>query len=67
MAALSRSRKLLPLVVAVAFFMEALEAGDFRVVFLIVALLPLASMGGYLRLRPLDGAGMSGHRAVEAR
>ncbi len=36
--------------------------GDFRIVFLLVALLPLYSTIGFLRLSETDGAEVSGHR-----
>jgi MFS family permease len=35
---------------------------DFRLAFLLIALLPLGSAFGFLRLSPLDGAEVSGHR-----
>jgi EmrB/QacA subfamily drug resistance transporter len=36
--------------------------GDFRIVFLLVALLPLFSVFGFLRLTEIDGAEVSGHQ-----
>jgi EmrB/QacA subfamily drug resistance transporter len=36
-------------------------AGDFRIVFLLVAAIPLLSALGFLRLRPEDGGNVSGH------
>jgi EmrB/QacA subfamily drug resistance transporter len=39
---------------------------DFRTVFLMVALIPLFSIFGFLRLAPTDGAEVSGHRAPGA-
>jgi hypothetical protein len=37
-------------------------AGEFRIVFVLVALIPLASALGFLRLAPADAAHVSGHR-----
>jgi MFS family permease len=45
---------------------RAISAADFRLVFIIVSLVPLASIVGFLRLRPLDGSAMSGHSASAA-
>ncbi len=39
--------------------------GDFRIVFLLVALLPLVSVWGFLRLDETDGAEVSGHHVPE--
>jgi EmrB/QacA subfamily drug resistance transporter len=39
--------------------------GDFRIVFLLVALIPLFSAFGFLRLGPHDGAEVSGHRSAQ--
>jgi EmrB/QacA subfamily drug resistance transporter len=39
-----------------------LTARDFEPVFLIIALTPLLSVAGFLRLRPQDGQQVSGHR-----
>jgi EmrB/QacA subfamily drug resistance transporter len=39
-------------------------AGDFRLVFALMAAIPLASALGFLRLAPADGGNVSGHRAV---
>jgi hypothetical protein len=40
---------------------------DFRVAFFLIALLPLLSALGFLRLSPLDGAEVSGHRLRQPR
>ena len=37
---------------------------DFRLAFFLIALLPLGSALGFLRLSPIDGAEVSGHRRV---
>jgi EmrB/QacA subfamily drug resistance transporter len=42
---------------------ELVTVGDFRVVFLLIALVPLASTIGFLRLNENDGAEVSGHAA----
>lgn len=42
---------------------EHVAANDFRIVFLLVALVPLYSAFGFLRLTEEDGAEVSGHRA----
>jgi EmrB/QacA subfamily drug resistance transporter len=39
-----------------------LTMDDFRLAFLLVAVLPLSSALGFLRLSPIDGAEVSGHR-----
>jgi EmrB/QacA subfamily drug resistance transporter len=44
---------------------ERVTTGDFRIVFLLVALIPLLSAFGFLRLGPDDGAEVSGHRAPQ--
>ncbi|MBV9964865.1 MAG: MFS transporter [Alphaproteobacteria bacterium] len=44
---------------------ERVTTGDFRVVFLLVALIPLVSAFGFLRLGPDDGAEVSGHRPAQ--
>jgi MFS family permease len=44
---------------------ERVTTGDFRIVFLLVALIPLVSAFGFLRLGPDDGAEVSGHRAAQ--
>ena len=44
---------------------EQVTAGDFRVVFLLIALIPLFSAFGFLRLGRDDGAEVSGHHAVK--
>src|SRR5205823_6176774 len=41
---------------------ERVTVGDFRIVFLLVALIPLLSAFGFLRLGPDDGAEVSGQR-----
>jgi hypothetical protein len=43
-----------------------ITTGDFRIVFLLIALIPLASAVGFLRLiiSPFDGGEVSGYRAV---
>jgi EmrB/QacA subfamily drug resistance transporter len=40
---------------------EHVTVGDFRLVFLLIALVPLASAAGFLRLSEEDGAEVSGH------
>jgi EmrB/QacA subfamily drug resistance transporter len=42
---------------------ERVTTDDFRIVFLLVALIPLFSAFGFLRLTPADGAEVSGYRA----
>ena len=44
-----------------------LTVEDFRSAFLLIALLPLLSALGFLRLSPLDGAEVSGHRGAQPR
>jgi MFS family permease len=44
-----------------------LTVDDFRVAFFLIALLPLLSALGFLRLSPLDGAEVSGHRRAQSR
>jgi len=44
---------------------ERVTTGDFRIVFLLVALIPLFSVFGFLRLGPDDGAEVSGQRAAQ--
>ena len=44
---------------------ERVTTDDFRIVFLLVALIPLLSVFGFLRLGPDDGAEVSGHRAAQ--
>jgi MFS family permease len=49
---------------------EHVTTSDFRIVFLLTALIPLASAAGFLRLSHSDGAEVSGHRkpgAVKAK
>ena len=41
--------------------------GDFRIVFLLIALIPLVSVAGFLRLSPSDGAAVSGYGATPVR
>jgi MFS family permease len=41
-----------------------LTTGRFHEVFLLTALLPLLALPGFARLRPQDGAEVSGHRAI---
>jgi EmrB/QacA subfamily drug resistance transporter len=41
---------------------RALTVGDFRLAFFLIAMLPLLSALGFLRLSPVDGAEVSGHR-----
>ena len=43
---------------------ERVTTDDFRVVFLLLALIPLFSAFGFLRLSPDDGAEVSGHKAA---
>src|ERR1700757_4063072 len=40
---------------------------DFRLAFFLIALLPLGSALGFLRLSPIDGAEVSGHRRAQPR
>ena len=40
---------------------------DFRLAFFLIALLPLLSAIGFLRLSPVDGAEVSGHHRVQPR
>src|SRR5258708_8001770 len=58
--------------VAIGAALLALVAGsqpvttwDFRIVFLLIALLPLASVWGFLRLSATDGAEVSGHQVPQ--
>jgi hypothetical protein len=44
---------------------ERVTVGDFRIVFLLVALIPLLSAFGFLRLGPDDGAEVSGQRTAQ--
>jgi EmrB/QacA subfamily drug resistance transporter len=44
---------------------ERVTTEDFRIVFLLVALIPLFSAFGFLRLNPADGAEVSGYRAAQ--
>jgi hypothetical protein len=41
--------------------------GDFRLAFFLIALLPLCSALGFLRLSPMDGAEVSGHPGARPR
>jgi EmrB/QacA subfamily drug resistance transporter len=43
---------------------EPVTTADFRIVLLLIALIPLVSAAGFLRLDETDGAEVSGHRAV---
>jgi len=43
-----------------------LSVADFHAAFLVMALIALLSLPGFLRLRPEDGAVVSGHRRVSA-
>ncbi len=45
---------------------ETVTTNDFRIVFLLVALIPLFSAFGFLRLSEADGAEVSGHRVRES-
>jgi MFS family permease len=45
---------------------QPVTTGDFRIVFLLVALIPLASAFGFLRLSEADGAEVSGHQVPGA-
>jgi EmrB/QacA subfamily drug resistance transporter len=45
---------------------EHVTTADFRIVFLLIALIPLASAAGFLRLSPSDGAEVSGYRTGAA-
>src|SRR5438270_693989 len=44
-----------------------LTVDDFRVAFFLIALLPLLSALGFLRLSPIDGAEVSGHHRNQPR
>jgi hypothetical protein len=44
-----------------------LTVEDFRLAFFLIALLPLLSALGFLRLSPIDGAEVSGHRRAQPR
>jgi hypothetical protein len=44
---------------------ERVTTEDFRIVFLLVALIPLVSAFGFLRLGPADGAEVSGHQTAQ--
>jgi hypothetical protein len=44
-----------------------LTIGDFRLAFFLIALLPLLSALGFLRLSPVDGAEVSGHHRPQPR
>jgi EmrB/QacA subfamily drug resistance transporter len=45
---------------------QPVTTGDFRIFFLLIALIPLLSAAGFLRLAEADGAEVSGHRAPAA-
>jgi hypothetical protein len=44
---------------------EHVTTGDFRIVFLLIALIPILSVWGFLRLTEDDGAEVSGHRSLD--
>ncbi len=46
---------------------EHVTVGDFRLVFLLIALVPLASAAGFMRLAEEDGAEVSGHHETVKR
>jgi len=46
---------------------QMVTVGDFRLAFLLIALLPLSSALGFLRLSPMDGAEVSGHPGARPR
>jgi EmrB/QacA subfamily drug resistance transporter len=46
---------------------QMLTLGDFRLAFCLIALLPLLSVMGFLRLSPVDGAEVSGHHRAQPR
>jgi hypothetical protein len=46
---------------------DMVTVGDFRLAFLLIAMLPLSSALGFLRLSPIDGAEVSGHRKARPR
>ena len=50
------------MLLAVVAGQAQVAAADFRLVFFLIALIPLASAIGFLRLAPADGAEVSGHR-----
>ena len=41
--------------------------GDFQLALFLIALIPLSSAFGFLRLSPVDGAEVSGHRRAQPR
>jgi hypothetical protein len=43
---------------------EPVTTNDFRIVFLLIALFPLVSVWGFLRLSETDGAEVSGHQVA---
>ncbi len=45
---------------------EQVTTADFRIVFLLIGLIPLVSAVGFLRLDETDGAEVSGHRVAAA-
>jgi MFS family permease len=60
--------------VAIGAMLLAVVAGptritvtDFRIVFVLIALIPLAAAAGFLRLAPEDGRNVSGHGQARAR
>ena len=44
-----------------------ITVGDFSITFFLIALIPLSSALGFLRLSPVDGAEVSGHRRAQPR
>jgi hypothetical protein len=44
---------------------EQVTTADFRIVLVLVGLIPLVSVAGFLRLSEADGAEVSGHRPAE--
>src|SRR5205085_1597776 len=45
---------------------DEVTTGDFRIVLVLIALIPLCSAAGFLRLTEADGAEVSGHRTGAA-
>jgi hypothetical protein len=46
---------------------SSITVGDFALAVYLIALLPLVSALGFLRLSPVDGAEVSGHRRAQPR
>jgi len=46
---------------------HTVSVGDFRIAFLLIAMLPLSAALGFLRLSPTDGSEVSGHRGGQTR